>query len=294
MSKPEALREPMFMPDPHFPIKMQLTRINENGRMIFNHHWHSHLEILYVISGTALFECNGVPYEVREGGIVIVNSNDIHYGSSLSDELHYHVLITDLSLLHSQRLDSAEAKFITPITQNHILFQNHITDDRELQDNLLALAKELEDKQIGYELSVKSYLYRIMTVLLRSYVDKVLNEDQYMLRIRSLDRFTQVFQYIEEHNAEQIRVERLAGLAGLSRFHFSRLFKELTNQTLTEYIRSIRLKKAEYLLRNSAMNISEIAIATGFHDIYYFSRIYKAHKAIPPSEARKQWGVAEH
>jgi transcriptional regulator GlxA family with amidase domain len=76
-------------------------------------------------------------------------------------------------------------------------------------------------------------------------------------------------------------------MAGLSRFHFSRLFKELTGRSVTEYVNGIRIGRAEYLLYNTTMTVSEIALAAGFHDIYYFSRIFKKFKNVAPTEMRK-------
>ncbi len=288
MIRSEELREPMDMPEPYFPIKLHLVTADKHGKIVFPHHWHKHLEILYIISGEALIECNSNTMKAQEGELIIINSNDIHYGVSMSDHLSYYAMIADISLLQSQTPDAAEAKFITPIAQNNILFQNHISKDHELQQSFLTLISELQSREMGFELAIKSNLYHIMTILLRKYVVKVLKIDQNNLRIKSLERFTPVFQYIENRYMESISVQKLANLVGLSRYHFSRLFKELTDRTITQYIHMIRLHKSEYLLRNTSMNISEIASATGFNDIYYFSRSFKKYKNIPPSALRRQ------
>ncbi len=100
--------------------------------------------------------------------------------------------------------------------------------------------------------------------MLRRYGTNKLSTEEDHQRLKNLERFTPVFQYIEEHYPEDLSVDQLAGLAGLSRFHFSRLFKELTGRTITDYINTLRINKSEYLLRNSRMNISEIALSTGF------------------------------
>ncbi|MGM0885143.1 MAG: helix-turn-helix domain-containing protein [Bacillota bacterium] len=286
MEKFEALREPMDMPDPYFPIKVHRTTFNDHGKVIFPHHWHEHLEFLYIVSGEASIECGSSMITAKAGDLVVVNSNELHYGISQSSHLFYYALIADISLLHSQSIDAAETKFITPITQNRLLLRNHISGDSKAAACMLTIIQELENREFGYELAIKSELYRLLTLLLRSHVATVLTQDEYAERMKNVERFAPVFQYIEEHYKDELSVDLLAQMASLSRFHFSRLFKELSGRTVIEYITATRLDKADYLLRHSPLTVSEVAAATGFNDIYYFSRTFKKHKRVAPSSLR--------
>jgi len=286
MDKFEELREPMDMPNPQFPIKIGLSKVKQEGLGLFHHHWHEHLEFLYFTSGEAIIECNSVPYKVKSGDLIVINSNELHYGTSLSSNLSYYVLIADVSILHSQAIDAAESKFITPLIQNRLLIKNHIRDSKEAESCILTINNELQSKQFGYELAVKSELYRLLAFLLRGHTANAIIVNQHHRRLENVERFAPVFTYIEEHFQEDISVEQLSALAGLSRSHFSRLFKELSGQTILQYITAKRLQQAYHLLRHSSLSVSEVAEATGFNDIYYFSRIFKKHKKIAPSFAR--------
>ncbi|QGQ98245.1 AraC family transcriptional regulator [Paenibacillus psychroresistens] len=285
--KPAALLEPMDMPNPHFPVKVHRTTIDEYGKLLFPNHWHKHIEFLFCLSGKAIIECNSVPFTMETDDLIVVNSNDLHAGVSASTDLFYYALIFDPEILHSPFFDATETKFITPIMQNLIMFSHKITCDLELKSCFLAIVKELKDQQLGYELSIKSYLFRILTLLLRNYVAQVLTVNDHTIRMKNLNRFAPILQCIEESYQEELTIDLLADMAGLSRFHFSRLFKELTGKTVTEYVNGIRIGRAEYLLYNTAMTVSEIAIASGFHDIYYFSRIFKQYKHVTPTDMRK-------
>lgn len=278
----------MPMPDPHFPLKLHEIRSEEVGKTLFSHHWHKHLEFLYVMKGKAKFECNSNILLASAGDLVVVNSNDLHNGINLSDDLYYYAIIIDPNLLHSHSVDAVETKYITPLTQNQILIRNMIKQDPKIRTCILAIVDEMRRREFGYELSVKSYLYQLLAHLIRHYVERVLSENDHSTRIKNLERFTPVFQYIEQNHQKEITVDHLAQIAGLSRYHFSRLFKELTNKTITEYINKIRIDKAEYLLRNTTMSVSEVALASGFNDIYYFSKIFKKTRQIAPSELRAQ------
>jgi AraC-like DNA-binding protein/mannose-6-phosphate isomerase-like protein (cupin superfamily) len=288
MVKPDALLEPMDMPDPYFPVKVHRCRGNEYGQILFPNHWHKHIELLLFESGQALIECNSIPYTLKAGDFVFVNSNDLHSGVALSDDVVYFAIIFDPALLKSESLDAVETKFITPIIQNLILFHNKIELNSELKSCLHRIISELEQHQFGYELSVKSLLYQALTLFIRHHVAEVLTLNDYKTRIKNLERFTPILQYIEAQYNKELSVEQLAAQTGLSRFHFSRMFKELTGRTLTEYINGVRIRRAEYLLCNTPMTVSEVALATGFHDIYYFSRMFKKAKNVPPSRMQQK------
>ncbi|MFC0391777.1 helix-turn-helix domain-containing protein [Paenibacillus mendelii] len=283
-------REPMDMPDPLFPIKLHRTHANEYGSLLFNHHWHEHIEFLFFIEGEAMIECNSERLYVSAGDLVVLNSTDLHHGINLSDNLFYFAVIADPSLLHSRSVDAVEMKYITPITQNRISFQNKITNDPEINSCIRSLIEEYEKREYGYELAVKSDLYRLLSILLRKYIVRLLKPNEYELRRKNLERFDPIYEYIEENYQSKIMVEDLAKQVNMSRFYFCRLFKEITNKTISEYVNFVRINKSEYLLRNTSMSISEIALATGFNDIYYFSRLFKTYKKVSPSKIRRNPG----
>ena len=74
---------------------------------------------------------------------------------------------------------------------------------------------------------------------------------------------------------------------GVSRTLLYNKLKALTGQSLTEFIRSVRLKKAAQYMLNTEMNISEIAYDVGFNDLKYFRISFKKMYKTSPSEYRK-------
>lgn len=286
MEKHAAFKESMPMPNPSFPIKVHppLPFKVVSGQTLFVHHWHEHMEFLFFVSGSAVIECGSNPVSCRSGDLCVVNSNELHYGFSTSDDLSYYAMIVDISLLHSHAMDAVETKFITPIIRNRILFQNLVSGDEEMNRCMQSIIQELQRQELGYELSVKSHLYRMLSLLVRKYVATTTELDEYRNRLKELERLAPVFAYIDDHYKEKLSVQQLADIAGLSRYHFSRLFKQVTDKSLIEYVNLIRINKAENMLRSKSMNISEIAMETGFSDIYYFSRTFKKLKKMSPTE----------
>ena len=79
-------------------------------------------------------------------------------------------------------------------------------------------------------------------------------------------------------------VEELSAEIGLTRVHVYRKIKHLTNLTVSEFIRNIKLKKAALLLTTSGKSVSEIAYETGFSSPSYFSKCFKDYYKLSPTE----------
>lgn len=93
--------------------------------------------------------------------------------------------------------------------------------------------------------------------------------------------------YIKNHLSEKLTIEALAKKVHLHPQYVSRLFKQQTNYSLSEYIISERLEKSKKLLLQTEYTITEIAGHCGFSDSNYFTRVFKKHEGVPPSEFRK-------
>jgi len=83
-------------------------------------------------------------------------------------------------------------------------------------------------------------------------------------------------------------VEDLARETGMSRSQFHRTFREVIGESPRAFLTYCRLERAKRLLSESAMNITEIAAATGYADVYFFSRHFKRHTGMAPSAFREQ------
>lgn len=92
---------------------------------------------------------------------------------------------------------------------------------------------------------------------------------------------------IQQNLFEDLSIEELAFLSGLSLSSFKRKFKELYGTSPNKYINCKRLEKAQILLKTSKLSISEIAYDCGFSDVGYFSKVFKNNYHILPSELRK-------
>ena len=98
---------------------------------------------------------------------------------------------------------------------------------------------------------------------------------------------TNICNYIEESLYCDISVKQLAAVFGYSGKYLGKLFKKQMGKTVKEYINKKRLQKAEELLKKTDMPVANISARTGFNNVTYFNRLFKAAYGMPPREYRK-------
>ena len=99
----------------------------------------------------------------------------------------------------------------------------------------------------------------------------------------------QIQNYVRQHYIDGFTSVQIQEACGLSYKYAGTLFKEVTGQTIKEYQCTLRLRKAEQLLKETNKSIAEIAQLTGFSDVFYFSKIFHRKKGCPPGEYRKTY-----
>ena len=109
----------------------------------------------------------------------------------------------------------------------------------------------------------------------------MLRNEQDSLFVKRLDSI--VYSRLGE---QDLSVDKVAGLLHLGRTIFYKKVRGTTGYTPNEYIRVIRLRKAAEQLKEGEKNVSEVAYAVGFDNPYYFSKCFKEHFGMPPSQYR--------
>lgn len=94
-------------------------------------------------------------------------------------------------------------------------------------------------------------------------------------------------EFIEEHINDDFELSEVAAAAGVSQWHFQRIFSALTGETLKSYIRARRLSSSMKLLLNSDKRIIEIAVDAGYESQESFTRAFQNYFNMTPGEFRK-------
>src|SRR5262249_11739813 len=103
--------------------------------------------------------------------------------------------------------------------------------------------------------------------------------------------------HIRSNLAEELTLERLAGIAAFSPFHFHRVFIAVTGETLNDFVRRVRLERAaSALLFRPDLNVIDVALHFGFSSPAAFARAFKARFGMNASQWRagggEEWSAA--
>src|SRR5919202_358977 len=154
-------------------------------------------------------------------------------------------------------------------------------------NSLLGLLREELMRGQASPLFVEAIAQAISIHLARSYG---MTDEEPHSRSPSLPghKLRQITDWMAEHMAEEFSLERLAAQAGLSRFHFQRLFKAATGVTPSRYQIDLRINEARRLLRETKMGVVDVALEVGYANPSHFARLFRRETGLSPSEYRRQ------
>jgi YesN/AraC family two-component response regulator len=103
-------------------------------------------------------------------------------------------------------------------------------------------------------------------------------------------RKLQIYQFIEDHAHENIKLDDLGAVMGISPSRARHLVKELTNRNFKSLLEEERMLRARYLLQSTNHTLELIAETVGFKNGYYFNRAFKNYFGKPPGQFRRELG----
>ncbi|MCK4751207.1 MAG: helix-turn-helix transcriptional regulator, partial [Bacteroidales bacterium] len=113
---------------------------------------------------------------------------------------------------------------------------------------------------------------------------------QQQSRNEYIHRINRVVDYIEAHLDDEHSLVTLAQVAHFSPFHFHRIFRALTGETINNYVKRIRLQMAGRMLLNDyRRSVSDIAVQCGFNSTAVFCRAFRDHYRRSTGEFRKYY-----
>lgn len=246
-------------------------------------HWHNALEIIVPYENEYTVVVDGQAHTFHEGDIWITSPGTLHelIAPACGERM---ILLFDYRLVcNVQSMDSL-LHLLHPYAL--ITRQEYPDLNKELLVYLEEISREYDNQMPFTEACVYSLMIRFFVSLGRTSFNATAkfpglsNNKQH----EYIEKFMMVCNYITEHCAENLDVNQLADIAGFSRFHFARLFKQFTNVSCYEYLTQQRIAQAERLLTEPNISVTEVAMRSGFNSLSTFNRIFKASKHCTPSE----------
>ncbi len=218
--------------------------------------------------GSFFLTLGGAPYDVR-------------WKAASSEPFEVMFVFVELPLL--QR--ALEEVFGADAAQARLRDVSAFTDDA-LDSLMERLRDELTRRQAS-PLFVQGIAQAIASHLARDYGVTV---EESRSGSRSLPgyKLRQIMDWMAEHIAEDFSLDRLAAQAGLSKFHFQRLFKSALGVTPSRYHINLRMNLARRLLRETKKSVVDIALEVGYANPSHFAQLFRRETGLSPSDYRRQ------
>lgn len=284
----EKLKEQKQHGDNTLPIALYPVMHKSPG-IILPHHWHNELEFIYLAIGQAVFSIDDEAIPVQAGECVFVNSGQIHSGVTQSEQVLYYSIVFSHELI-TNSFDSLRMLFNEIITNKLELFSHfrpEIPDQREVISELKAIVHELTEKNIAYELALRSKLFSIFCTLVRKNLYNPIPQTQkYPVRSKRYELLKNILGYISQNYNKKISLNDISKDVNFTPQYLCRFFKEMTDYTFSNYINHYRIETSCTLLKVSSLSITDIALECGFENISYFNRVFKRQTGCTPTEFR--------
>ena len=238
---------------------------------IFPRHVHAALCVGLVDQGSRII-CHGKKSTViPENGLFVINPGEPHTCASGSQEGHsYRILCIDKEVLQTLCSQMNEK------VPEGLYFPEVALDDDLLKVRIRQFFALLESPLTKLEQEEK--LFTFLADLLRRHARQAPISPKLRSRPAAVAR---ACEYIKENYGANLTLKHLAQEAGLSPFHFHRLFLKTLGISPHDYLVRIRVEKALELLGKGG-DIAEVALDTGFVDQSHFSRFFKRIIGAPP------------
>ena len=224
--------------------------------------------LFYVAKGSERFFLDGT-VDAREGSFVLFKPFERQEHIYLGEETgeFYYIHFTAPEGFSLSGLESFTVHAAKPCAAVCDLFESVID--------------ELQKKQPHYEALCAARLFELAALLARRTAD--LHDPK---RLYS-DRITYVIQLMNREYAKDHSLEDFAALCKMSRFHFLRIFKEITGCTPLEYRNRIRIAHAKEFLEDADIPVGEVATRVGFSSASYFCDAFKQKVGMSPLAFRQ-------
>lgn len=242
-------------------------------------HNHGEIEILLIEKGMSDVRAGGETYLCSAGDIILVNPMEIHSVTVNEDYEYMHRCICfECSLI-------SDKKIAEGLKNGELQLPGHLKSSENaelfrLADSLFAV---LENERKAFGIEASAYVSLIIAYLINR---GLLVKKEH---ISGADKFCEsALDYVHKHFCDNITSKDAANALSFNQSYFCRRFQKNFGMSFSAYVNMYRVSVSRKLFEDDGKSISDIAFECGFSDPLYFSRCFKKHMGILPSEYRKK------
>jgi len=242
-------------------------------------HWHDHLELVYLISGSMIAVVQSKSYKLTPGSLLVVNSKEIHMTRTYG-ESYYLLLQIPTDQIKNRFVDFDYLRFQTLIKEKSMAKSRNEIDIHFRQ--MLDLFLRKED---GYPLLFTARVYMLLYALYQNYSFRLKpgqNDGQ-----RDFKRITKTMNWVNQNFRASLTLDAAAENLGISKEYFCRLFKKCTGLTFLEYLYAVRATNFYEDLVRTENSITLLLAENGITNYKLFMRTFKKLYGDTPRNIKK-------
>ena len=240
----------------------------------FPNHFHEHYVIGFIERGRRNLKVRGQCLLTAPGDLLLFNPGENHACEAYQNQpLDYRCINIgpDAMAKAAREILGTETQ---PVFTRSVVFHSDLIDDlRELHGMILRGERGVQKEE---------RFYFLLEQLLRDYAEA--GEQSQAPEIRAEVRA--VCDYLAANRSEQVSLDALSEIAGLSKYHLLRAFTKETGITPYSYLETIRIDRAKTLLRQG-VSTAEVALSAGFSDQSHFTNVFKRFNGLTPGQYRR-------
>lgn len=220
------------------------------------------------------------PLNVSECVVLEPNTSITVKGRNV--ELLFLTISASLVIQHATSMRLIPPKSIVTFTGEHV------RGDQRLDALLSEFVSELGAEEPGKEIVMHALVEQLLVHILRNYSTPRLSEDLELSRVGLIDRrVRRSIELMHTQLDQDLTLKSLAAASYLSPFHFARLFKKLTGTSPHNYLAGIRATRAQLLLAETDLPVTEVGARVGYLSGSHFTKAFRIATGATPREFRK-------
>ena len=255
-------------------------------------HFHPEYEIYLLLHGNRQVYYDNRPYLLNEGNLALIDSSRIHMTCPAPDDTDKYY---ERIILYLDREKVEEYDRLFPEMEIGRFFQEHdgiyilsSVERQQIMNMFETVMRELDGGQRRSKTLIDLTILRFFIDFWRLNRPVAYHMDETERQKKGKFAIAHnVSEYISAHFCEEIPLEKLAEEFSVSESYLSRSFKDAVGVGIREYVNILRTRKAQQMLEETKLSVSEIAQAVGFDSASYFGQVFQKHLAISPSQYRK-------
>lgn len=247
-------------------------------------HFHSAVEVLIPLVGQLFAGIDTTEYCVQEGEILIIPAGCTH-SLRMEEGCERELMLFEMNGVFTLKEFGAFRQLLSkPIYLN----MEHPAREGA-REKLMEVISVYRGHGLLRNMHCYALLLEMYALIGENYLATTATQTEMNMLNRQLsgeDAFNRALDYVNENYMDDVTLDSLATYAGFSRYTLSRMFRQHTGTTFTQYLNKRRITMSEDLLASTKMPVTQVALQCGFNSIATFNRVFREVRGCTPTQYR--------